>query len=250
MESRTINAPEPKHPIPSRGSVLCVFEDAATVAEYEPKIAGVGFTLLRARHGMHGYWLAVTAQPDVIVTDVATHEKDAQYLLGCLARNHKTQNIPVIAIVEPTSDQKKPQLSCLHSVSTCLLKGTPSDELVTWIDKQIDRRPAVTAVPPDELSRFDAFFADLGHSNVRPHWSNSRVMNALDSEPAAQAEPRADYIIDEPHTDTSQPGRRPIGRRTQRPSTAVVASQRQNPAEVPAREHRPHKAPARYVDES
>ena len=120
---------------------------------------------------MHGYWLSVNTQPDVIVTDSVKPDDESSYLLDCLARNAKTSHIPIVAIVDQV-EQQQPGASCLRSLTSCFLQGTQADKLIGELDRLVALRPQPRATPPaDHISRFDAFFADLGHAAPKARWT-------------------------------------------------------------------------------
>jgi response regulator RpfG family c-di-GMP phosphodiesterase len=176
---------EPTGELPNRGTILCVFTNNDTVDAYETELSRRGFTLMRARHGMHGYWLAVNSQPDVIVTDVINPNDESCYLLDCLDRNIKTKHIPVVAIVERAT-QDHPGASCLRGVASCFLNGTRPDELVAEIDIRVpDGVQDHPKLPAQRRSRFDMFFADLRHSTPKAHWSQRKISRANRVEPFA-----------------------------------------------------------------
>ena len=167
----------PTAAMPSRGNVLCIITDPTFVDRFESVLVKRGFTLTRARHGMHGYWLAVTAQPDVIVTDVISPEESSNYLLDCLNRNQKTSSIPIVAVLDSTH-QSKPGVSCLRRVASSFLKSTPPEALVEQLDKYVaESRPESTGTT-DYETRFDAVFAELGHMTPKAPWSVESFPNS------------------------------------------------------------------------
>ncbi len=155
---------------------MCIFSDAQLVDRVESSFARKGFTLLRARNGMHGFWLAVTSRPEAIVTDVPQPEMESDYLLDCLRKNPKTQNIPVIVLIEATQ-QAMPTASCIRRADTCLLKQTSPERISEEVDRCIapTERPASSTDVNQRFSRFDDYFAtlDQGQHVCRPPFSSS-----------------------------------------------------------------------------
>ena len=141
--------------LPSRGTILCVFRDEALIRTVEPAIARRGFSLLRARSSMQGFWMAVTAKPDVIITDlpVATAEKD--YLLDCVRHNETTASIPVLVL---TSNVQQDCIgpTCLRHAARCLLKRSNVNQIVGEAVKLITAHPAVPSGTGDRVIRFDS----------------------------------------------------------------------------------------------
>jgi CheY-like chemotaxis protein len=192
--------------LPSRGTILCVFTEDGSVAAYEAALSRRGYTLIRARHGMHGYWLSINARPDVILTDLVKPDDESSYLLDCLARNAKTSHIPVVAIVDQLK-QNQPGISCLRGLTSCFLSNTKADALIDELDRLVALRPQPQPTPTaDHISRFDAFFADLGHATPKPRWGKS---------PTGLQGPAGDSNSNQRSIDPAHRSRRrPAGRRS------------------------------------
>ena len=92
--------------------VLCCFADQGAARGYEQALTEIGFSLLRARHGMHAYWLAITAKPDLLVVDGRDIDIANDYLLGRLQQNGKLAKTPILVIthqhVETDPDVEAP----------------------------------------------------------------------------------------------------------------------------------------------
>jgi response regulator RpfG family c-di-GMP phosphodiesterase len=173
--------------LPCRGKVLCIFDERRLVETIEPAVTAEGYTLLRARHGMHGYWMAITGTPDVIITDVPDEEIESNYLLECLNRNAKTREIPVIAMVN-ARQQSKPTVSCLRHVQLCVTKGISPSELLKQADDIIERnaksKQSATAEAPVRTNNVDAVFSELGHTptkspNIARHIRQPRAAGVI-----------------------------------------------------------------------
>ena len=78
--------------------VLCCFSDQSTARGYEQALIESGFVLLRARHEMHAYWLAIAAKPDLLVVDAREIDIANDYLLDRLQRNRKLAKTPILVI--------------------------------------------------------------------------------------------------------------------------------------------------------
>ncbi len=176
--------------LPSRGKVLCIFADPQLVISLEPAVTAEGYTLLRARHGMHGYWMALTALPDLIVTDIPQPEQESNYLLDCLSRNVKTRSIPVIALVN-ASQQRDAIASCLRHASLCLTKSIAAGDFIKQAADLIAKNSATAAHAESghAVSHVDAFFSELGHDGLRvPNISKSRRRPRLAPMPRPHAQ--------------------------------------------------------------
>ena len=174
-----IQSPKSRAKMPKtilRGSVLCIFDDAETGRRIESAMAAENFSILRARHGMHAYWLGLNSKPDLIITDAVG--KESSFLLDCLARNAKTASIPVIGMVDTVQQQVADQpLSGLAAVvkvdaSSAELRQV-ADELVEsnvridGIEKK--KKPARQPVPINGgvADHVDAIFSEIGHAAAR-----------------------------------------------------------------------------------
>ena len=157
--------PNPK--MPTRGKVLCVFDDAQLVRHLEPAVMAADYTLLRARHGMHGYWVALTGHPEVILTDVTDPTRETDYLLECLKRNPKTRSIPVVALVD-AAQQTAAAASCLKHVTLCLNKHAAPEDILKRVRGLLEGEPTFRIDPdPDQARNVDAVFSELGHARPR-----------------------------------------------------------------------------------
>lgn len=176
--------------LPPRGTILSILGDAQLMATLETSLVCRGFSIVRARHAMHGVWLAITGSPDVILTDQIRPCDESNYLLDCLKRNPRTAVIPVISMVESLR-QTEPSVSRLGEVAACYLKTSPVDQLIAELDRQVAIKAAhaaVTAARPD-LSRYDAFFAELGHASPKGPWASDQFFAGDVLEPTAQLFP-------------------------------------------------------------
>ena len=88
---------------------------------------------------MHGYWLAVTEKPDVIITDLRMPQGEGEYVVECLKRNSDTSHIPIIVLTgihEPGLEQRLLELGVEHTFS----KPAPFDEVRDLIGRFVELR--------------------------------------------------------------------------------------------------------------
>lgn len=97
-QSHSWQACEASQSVQSRPKVLCIDDDPNISAAIARRLRGYDVDVVRAYHGMHGYWLAVTEKPAVIITDLRMPQGDGELIIECLKRNAKTVNIPVIVL--------------------------------------------------------------------------------------------------------------------------------------------------------
>lgn len=171
MSNATTNTENDPGGIPSRGTVLCVFQDNALVQSIEPAIARRGFALLRARSSMQGFWMAATAQPDIIITDIPRAASQSDYLLDCLQKNRRTRDLPVIALVDSLK-QAQAGPTCLRSADLALRKTTNVDDILSAATELLESRHRVVAADQagrvDRVLRVDAVFSEIGTPAIAP----------------------------------------------------------------------------------
>lgn len=84
--------------------VLCFFRDKTTARPFESALMDCGVSLLRARHGMHAYWLSIASQPGLVIIDARQTNQDVDVLLSRIQTNISLADIPVWVI----TDEKLP----------------------------------------------------------------------------------------------------------------------------------------------
>ena len=90
----------------TRPIILCIDDDPQIVETISLRLRSYHVEVLSAYHGMHGFWLAMTAHPDLIVTDMRMPQGEGDYVVECLKNNSDTSQIPVIVL----TGQKDPKL--------------------------------------------------------------------------------------------------------------------------------------------
>lgn len=83
--------------ISDRPTALCYFKSQEFACQFEPALSSNGFTILRARHGMHAYWLATTGNPDIIIIE-GNQEDGNDYVLDRIRSHEKCGRVPVIVL--------------------------------------------------------------------------------------------------------------------------------------------------------
>jgi DNA-binding response OmpR family regulator len=125
-------------------TVLCIDDDPQVAEVLQDHLERYDVELLRAYHGMQGYWLAVTHMPDVIITDLRMPQGDGGTILECLRRNSKTAAIPVIVLTGRTGAEVERHVS--HIGADCFrTKPVSCDQLLEDLRQFIALRPK-----PDE----------------------------------------------------------------------------------------------------
>jgi CheY-like chemotaxis protein len=108
--------------------VLCIDDEPHVVSGLARGLEARGAKVIRAYHGMQGFWLACAESPDVIVTDMMMPRGDGEYVIECLKRNTATRNIPIIVLsgVGVKSLERRVKQLDVESVFT---KPAPIDSL-------------------------------------------------------------------------------------------------------------------------
>jgi response regulator RpfG family c-di-GMP phosphodiesterase len=92
-------------------TILCIDDDPQIPEAIGLRLNQYEVNLLSAGHGMHGFWLAMTNRPRLVITDVNMPQGAGDYVVDCLRRNSDTREIPIIVL----TGQRDPQLeSRLH----------------------------------------------------------------------------------------------------------------------------------------
>ena len=97
--------------------VLCIDDDPNISEAIARRLHSYDVEVVRAFHGMHGLWLAVTEKPDVIITDLRMPQGEGEQVVECLKGNSKTENIPVIVLTgksDPGLEDKLLRLGAEH----------------------------------------------------------------------------------------------------------------------------------------
>lgn len=78
--------------------LLWVDDDANLTASFNRGLRKKGFDVIPASDGMQGYWLALTAAPSVIVTDLRMPRWGGGDLIDCLMSNSVTASVPLVVL--------------------------------------------------------------------------------------------------------------------------------------------------------
>ena len=78
--------------------VLCCFADQETARPYESALINCDVSSLRARHGMHAYWLANSSKPRLVIVDARIANRENDFLLNRIQGNEKLAGLRVLVI--------------------------------------------------------------------------------------------------------------------------------------------------------
>lgn len=123
--------------------VLCIDDDPNVSEAIARRLHSYDVEVVRAFHGMHGFWLAVTEKPDVIITDLRMPQGEGEYVVECLKGNSETAHIPVIVLTgksEPGLEDKLFRLGVEHF----LPKPASFDEILDKLGQYVKLRKRVS----------------------------------------------------------------------------------------------------------
>ncbi|MCA9217524.1 MAG: response regulator [Planctomycetales bacterium] len=127
---------------PNCPKILCIDDDPEISSSLSIRLAPYDVEVLRAYHGMNGFWLAMTERPDVVITDMKMPQGDGDYIVECLRRNSDTQSIPVIVLTGCRDVATRKKMMAL-GVTAFFTKPAPFEELVEALSSVIDLREKV-----------------------------------------------------------------------------------------------------------
>ena len=127
-EGSTRSTPETCLPGVEQPTVLCIDDDPEISRVIDLRLQDYGVNVLRAYHGMHGFWLAMTERPDVIITDINMPQGEGDYVVECLKRNSETNEIPIF-VLSGTKDESLIRRMITLGVERYLTKPLHLDEL-------------------------------------------------------------------------------------------------------------------------
>jgi CheY-like chemotaxis protein len=88
-------------------TILCIDDDPQISEVIGLQLGRYHVNVLRAFHGMHGFWLAMTNRPKLIVCDMKMPQGGGDYVIDCLRNNSDTRHIPIIVL----TGQRDPTLA-------------------------------------------------------------------------------------------------------------------------------------------
>jgi len=116
--------------------ILCIDDDPDVTRSIELRLREYQVTVLRAFHGMQGFWMAMSEFPDLIITDVVMPQGTGDYVVETLKRNSETCHIPIIVLSGQRGADTKKRMRSL-GVEAYLDKPCDPDELISTIEKHV-----------------------------------------------------------------------------------------------------------------
>ena len=117
-------------------TLLCIDDDPQISEAITLRMNQYEVNVLCAYHGMHGFWLAMTNRPDLIVTDVKMPQGSGDYVVDCLRNNSDTHDIPVMVLTGQRDSATESALRRL-GVQEYFTKPVPFEQLRDAMRKYI-----------------------------------------------------------------------------------------------------------------
>jgi two-component system, OmpR family, response regulator RpaA len=107
-------------PNPAWPTILCIDDDPQIAETMALRLNQYEVNMLSACHGMHGFWLAMTNRPNLIITDVNMPQGSGDYVVECLRHNTDTHDIPIVVLTGRCDSQLE-----------CRMRHIGADEFLT-----------------------------------------------------------------------------------------------------------------------
>jgi len=121
-------------------TLLCIDDDPQIPEAIRLRLRDYEVEVLCGFHGTHGFWLAMSERPDLVITDLRMPQGHGAYIVECLRNNSETRDIPVIVL----TGQRGPEATqkvCQLDVQAFLTKPVLFEQLLAVIQQHIPLRP-------------------------------------------------------------------------------------------------------------
>jgi len=125
--------------------VVCIDDDPDVCRAIEMRLRDCGADVTCAYFGTQGLWLAMTKNPDVVITDIGMPSGRGDYVIECLNRNAQTRGIPLLVLSGKNDAVLRRRLLRL-GVEQWLTKPIRDDDLIAALRPLVRRTTA--ARPP------------------------------------------------------------------------------------------------------
>ena len=120
--------------------LLCIDDDPQICEAIQLRLRDYEVDVQCGYHGTHGFWLAMSERPDLIITDLRMPQGEGDYIVECLRNNSDTRDIPIIVLTGqrgPEAIQRMRQLD----VQAFFTKPISFEQLLAVIEQHIPLRP-------------------------------------------------------------------------------------------------------------
>jgi DNA-binding response OmpR family regulator len=129
-----------------RPKILCIDDDPAIATAIAIRLRPYNVDVVSAFFGAQGIWLAVTEEPDVIITDMRMPQGEGRHVVECLQERADTCDIPVIVLTGIRDVNIELRMRAL-GVKWYFHKPLHFDTLRDALTKIIDLQPAPSPSP-------------------------------------------------------------------------------------------------------
>jgi len=131
-----------------RPKLLCVDDDPEISRILALRFESYGVQVVRSFYGMHGFWLAMTEKPDLVITDIHMPQGRGDYIIECLRNNSDTMHIPVIILTGQRDSGLREKMRAL-GVGDYFVKPAQIDRLIEAVGRYIPlKHPEEAGVAP------------------------------------------------------------------------------------------------------
>jgi len=134
MNTHHCNTPAAEWP-----TLLCIDDNPQISESISLRLKRYEVQVLAAYHGMHGFWLAMTNRPGLVIIDMKMPQGTGDYVIDCLRNNSDTREIPVIVLTGHRDAQMEATMRRL-GVAEYFIKPVEFERLLDAIRKQIPLR--------------------------------------------------------------------------------------------------------------
>jgi len=121
------------------GTILVIDDDAVSLRFVVSLLKEKGYEVLVAEDGEHGWRLATTTRPDLIVTDLVMPYRDGFQLVNVIRADRELSKIPIILL--SMRDREEDIVRGLENgADDYVIKPFNARELLSRIRKQLGRR--------------------------------------------------------------------------------------------------------------
>jgi two-component system, OmpR family, response regulator RpaA len=117
-------------------TILCIDDDPQIPESIGLRLSQYEVNVITASHGMHGFWLAMTGRPALVITDLNMPQGAGDYVVECLRQNSDTREIPVIVLTGRRDANLESRMRN-NGVNEYLVKPVHFDTLLEAIVKNI-----------------------------------------------------------------------------------------------------------------
>jgi DNA-binding response OmpR family regulator len=148
--------------VPPRGKILSMIMDPPLREALEASLVRAGYLLFRARDVWHASVLAGSTLPQLILAEVPAWSSLGSELFDSLRRNKATAEIPVLALLDSTI-QDRPGASTFGKSAAAMLKSASLEEIVSRVDNLVVHAatPSFRRIDP-AIESVDAVFSEFG----------------------------------------------------------------------------------------